>query len=456
VRGAWQDYRHENPIGSDFGCEGADVVTAAPGGFGLLRSPREIVLGVGQRRVLPAVVRGLGHRVLVVTDPHLAAGAGLRELVDGLTAAGLAVRVFDEAAPELPLEQVPGALDAARRHGADVVLGFGGGSCLDLAKVLALLLAHGGEPADYYGEGLVPGPVAPVVAVPTTAGTGSEATPVAVVSDPGRTLKVGISSPHLIPAVAVCDPELTVSCPRAVTAAAGADALTHGIEAFTAVRRAPTPELSRERVFVGANELTDLFALDAVRGVAAHLRRACDVPDDLGARSGMMRAALAGGIAFGTAGTAAAHALQYPIGALTRTSHGAGVGALVPYVMAFNAAERVEELGEIARATGAGGGASEPAALARSAVRAVADLLASVGIPRTVADLGVPADRLPDLAREAMGARRLVENNPRPLDEESALVLLRAAHAGDLTVLGEALDPRPSSAPAVQPAGGVA
>jgi alcohol dehydrogenase class IV len=431
-------------------------VTGIQGGFGLLRGPREVVLGVGQRRVLPAVVQGLGHRALVVTDPHLAAGPGLRELVDGLAAAGVAVRVFDEAAPELPLEQVPVAADVARRHGADVVVGFGGGSCLDLAKVLALLLAHGGEPADYYGEGLVPGPVAPVVAVPTTAGTGSEVTPVAVVTDPGRTIKVGISSPHLIPAVAVCDPELTVSCPRGVTAAAGADALTHGIEAFTAVRRTATPELSRERVFVGTNVLTDLFALEAVRAAAAHLQRACDVPDDLDARSGMMRAALAGGFAFGTAGTAAAHALQYPIGAMTHTSHGAGVGALIPYVMAFNAAERVEKLGEIARAMAADAGESDPVALARGAVRAVAGLLAAVGIPRTVAELGVPADRLPDMARDAMSARRLVENNPRPLDEESALVLLRAAHAGDLTVLGTALSPDPAGRPVTEPVGGLA
>jgi alcohol dehydrogenase len=416
--------------------EGPSVARA---GFGLLRSPREVVLGVGQRHVMPAVVRSLGSRALVVTDAHLAAGPAVPELVDGLTRAGVAVRVFDETVPELPLEQVPVAAGVARRHGADVVVGFGGGSCLDLAKVLALLLAHAGEPPDYYGEGLVPGPIAPLIAVPTTAGTGSEVTPVAVVTDPGRTTKVGISSPHLIPLAAVCDPELTVSCPRSVTAAAGADALTHGIEAFTAIRRVSTPELSRERVFVGTNELTDLFAVEAIRTGFTYLKRACDVPDDLEARSGMMRAALAGGFAFGTAGTAAAHALQYPIGALTHTSHGAGVGALIPYVMAFNAAERVDKLGEIARAIGGDDGDRDPAALARSAVRSVADLLASVGIPRTIADLGVPADRLPDMARDAMNARRLVENNPRPLTEESALVLLRAAHAGDLSVLGEAL-----------------
>src|SRR5204862_6269213 len=136
--------------------------------------------------------------------------------------------------------------------------------------------------------------------------------------------------------------------PWAVSPSAVSIASTPGIEAFTAVRSPPTPQLSRERVFVGTNVLTDLFALEAVRAAATHLRRACDVPDDLEARSGMMRAALAGGWAFGTAGTAAAHALQYPIGALTHTAHGTGVGALIPYVMAFNAPERVDKLGELA------------------------------------------------------------------------------------------------------------
>ncbi|WP_432496825.1 iron-containing alcohol dehydrogenase [Kineococcus gypseus] len=394
----------------------------------MLRAPRTVLLGVGQRHALGDVVARTGGSALVVTDAHLASGPALPELVALLRSRGVAVSVFDEAAPELPLAQVPRALEAARRGGADVVVGLGGGSCLDLAKVVALQLAHPGPLQGFYGENRVPGPVAPVVAVPTTAGTGSEVTPVAVVTDPERTTKVGISSAHLVPAAAVCDPELTVSCPRAVTAAAGADALSHAVEAFTAVRRPLTPGLADERVFVGKGALTDVFALLAVRSVAAHLRRACEVPDDLAARSGMALAALAGGYAFGTAGTAAAHALQYPIGALTRTSHGAGVGALLPYVMAFNARERAAELAELAHALGAAGG-EDPAA---AAVRAVAQLLASVGIPRDLAALGVDAQDLPRVAAEALGARRLVENNPRPLDEASALALLRAAHAGDL------------------------
>lgn len=405
-----------------------------PAGF--LRGPREVLLGAGQRAAVPHLVSRLGQRVLVVTDARIAAGAALPELVGALASAGLAVDVFGDALPELPLDQVPAVTEQARRHGADVVVGLGGGSCLDLAKLVALLLAHGGRPQDYYGENQVPGPTAPVVAVPTTAGTGSEVTPVTVLTDPDRTSKVGISSPYLIPAAAVCDPELTLTCPASVTAAAGTDALTHSVEAFTAVRRTPTAGLAGERVFVGKNLLTDTFALTGIRAAATHLQRACTQPDDIEARSGMMLAALAGGYAFGTAGTAAAHALQYPIGALTHTPHGTGVGALLPYVMAFNAPERTPELAEVARAMGAGSPGDDDAALAVAAVRAVRELLGSIGIPRTIAELGVPEDRLAWAAGEAMTARRLVENNPRPLDEGAALTLLRAAHAGDLGALG--------------------
>ena len=413
---------------------------------GVLRAPRTVLLGVGQRHALGDVVARTGGSALVVTDAHLAAGPALPELVALLRSRGVAVTVFDEAAPELPLAQVPRAVEVARRGGADVVVGLGGGSCLDLAKVVALQLAHPGPLQDSYGENRVPGPTAPVIAVPTTAGTGSEVTPVAVVTDPDRTSKVGISSPHLVPWAAVCDPELTVSCPAAVTAAAGADALSHAVEAFTAVRRPLTPGLADERVFLGKGALTDVFALLAVRSVAAHLHRACEVPDDLAARSGMVLAALAGGYAFGTAGTAAAHALQYPIGALTKTPHGAGVGALLPYVMAFNAAERTPELAELAGALGVAGTPGAGAdGLARAAVRAVADLLAPVGIPRDLAALGVEAQQLPWVAAEALNARRLVENNPRPLDEASALALLRAAHAGDLRAA--AAGPVPAGSP---------
>lgn len=416
------------------------------GEWGVLRGPREVLFGVGQREAVGAVAARHGTSAFVVTDPRLAADPALGELVHHLSSSGMRVQVYDGTEPDVPVGLVAGCLEGARRHGTDVVVGFGGGSCLDLAKVVALLLAHGGRVRDYYGELQVPGPTVPVVAVPTTAGTGSEVTPVAVLNDPGRTSKVGISSPHLIPVAAICDPELTITSPAALTASAGADALSHCVEAFTAVRRPAERHTAVSRVFVGKGVLTDQWALLGIRCIAANLKRACTTPEDVQARSSMMLGALAGGYALGTAGTAAAHALQYPIGALTHTPHGVGVGALLPYVMAFNRMHRVAELAEVARAFGGSwsdvGDADE--ALSVAAVRAVAGLLRSVGVPGDLSALGVPEHRLPWAAAEAMTARRLVENNPRPLDVDAALQVLRAAFTGDLA----AVDPELGAGPA--------
>ena len=178
--------------------------------------------------------------------------------------AGLAVRVDASTLPDVPVDSAIAAAEAQRSFAPDLVIGIGGGSCLDMAKCVALLLTHGGRPQDYFGELLVPGPILPLIAVPTTAGTGSEVTPVAVLSDSERTLKVGISSPHLIPVTAICDPDLTMTCPPGLTAIAGADALTHAIEAFTAIRRPLTASLTQERVFVGKNLTSDHFALRAI------------------------------------------------------------------------------------------------------------------------------------------------------------------------------------------------
>src|SRR5690606_22115402 len=186
------------------------------------------------------------------------------------------------------LECLADAVETGRAFGADLVIGIGGGSCMDAAKVAALLLTHGGKAADYYGEFRIPGPVLPLISVPTTSGTGSEVTPVAVVADPDRALKVGIASPHLISHTAICDPELTYSCPPGLTAVSGADALTHAIEAFTTARRQPSADLVHEHVFLGKNALSDHHALLAIGHIAGNLKRACDNGDDIEARAAVM------------------------------------------------------------------------------------------------------------------------------------------------------------------------
>ncbi len=402
----------------------------------VLRGPRQVLFGAGQRHALGTVTAALGSRALVCTDARFGATREFAELVQLLEGAGVQVTAFTEVLPDVPVHQVAQCAELAARTDPDVIVGMGGGSCLDLAKAVAVVLTHGGEPSDYYGELRVPGPVLPVVALPTTAGTGSEVTPVAVLTDPERVSKVGISSPHLIPHTAVCDPELTLGCPPALTASAGADALSHAIEAFTAVRRPVTTELATERVFVGKNELTDLYALLGVRLIAGGLHRAWATPGDTDAREAMMLGATAGGFALGTAGTAAAHAIQYPVGALTHTPHGVGVGTLLPYVMEFNRPARIPELAAIGLAMGAPSDASLDD-LADEAIDRVAALLASVGIPTTLAELGLPLERLRWTAEQAMGAERLIANNPRPLDVDVLEHIIRGAHSGDRGALRE-------------------
>ena len=405
--------------------------------FGLSRLPRHLVLGRGQRRALANYAADLGRRALIVTDERMAHDAACATLVDDLRRRGLATEVFAGTIAELPAESILSGLASAEAFGADVLVGLGGGSCMDAAKIIGVLLAHGGPISDYYGEFKVPGPIAPVVAVPTTSGTGSEVTPVAVVSDPDRAVKVGIASPHLIPQVAICDPELTDSCPPALTAVSGADALTHAIEAFTTLRRAPDPALTREHVFVGKNAFSDHHALEAIRLIGASLKRAYDDGSDTRARDMLMTGATLAGLAFGVAGTAAAHAVQYPVGALTHTPHGAGVAVMLPYVMQLNRSHAEAEMAEVALALGAGRANGTTAELAQAAIEAVATLFASIGIPATLRDLGLPEDKLDWTAESSMGAARLVKNNPRTLDLALMQRLVRAAFGGNRISLSQ-------------------
>ncbi|MDX0765037.1 iron-containing alcohol dehydrogenase [Sinorhizobium medicae] len=395
--------------------------------FGTLRAPRELLFGAGQRHALGSIAARIGRRALIVTDTRLAADADLLSLVRQLDEAGLAVMVDSSTLPDVPVDSAMSSSVGARSFEPDLVIGVGGGSCLDMAKCVALLLTHGGQPQDYYGEHTVPGPVIPLIAIPTTGGTGSEVTPVAVLSDAERSLKVGISSPHLIPTVSICDPELTLSCPPRLTAIAGADALTHAIEAFTAIRRDPVPGISQQRVFVGKNELSDHFALSAIALLWQGLESACRNGADHAAREKVMLGSTLAGLAFGVAGTAAAHAIQYPVGALTHTAHGLGVACLMPYVMTWNAPLMRDELGRIAQAAGLDG--------PDEVIPALVSLFARIGIPGTLRDLGLEEERIDWVAEQSSGITRLIQNNPRPLNPKEMRNLVAAAYRGDRSCL---------------------
>jgi alcohol dehydrogenase class IV len=389
----------------------------------------------------------MGTRVLLCVDAHLATTTLLTRVRRSFERQGLELEVFDRALPDLPLDTLHDAHNTASHTRPDLIVGLGGGSTLDLAKLTALLSRHGGPIEQYYGENLVPGPVTPVIAVPTTAGTGSEVSPVAVVSDPRFELKIGVSSPHLIPACAVCDPALTDGCPATVTAHAGIDALAHAIEAYTAVSRdAKLDHTALQRVFLGKNVLSDQFALAAIRRIGGSLLTAVSNGSDRSARDEMALGSLLAGFAFAAAGTSIAHALQYPVGVRTHTPHGLGVGLLLPYGMAFNRSVRLAELAAIGDALASSPPAlEEPEEAASAAIDVVADLCRAVGIPATLADIGLRLDELPAIATQAMQVRRLLDNNPRPIDQPSALAVLEAAWHGDCSLL-ESIPLRPERA----------
>ncbi len=353
-------------------------------------------------------------RVLVVTDTILSKAGITEQAVAPLRAAGVEVAVFDGCKPEPPVEVIREAVEAARKFAPDVLVGLGGGSNMDAAKLVAVVLAHGGDPTDWVGDSKVPGPVFPLVCVPTTAGTGSEVSAAAVFTDTAAKMKVSTLSQHLRPTYAVVDPLLTVGCPKQVTADSGIDTLTHAIEAFTAVDQAEfLKRPGGQTVYQGKNPLADVMAVECIQLVGKFLRRAVSTPNDLEARDGMAMAATLGGMAFSNAGVALVHAMEYPVGGAVHVSHGAGNGLLLPYVMRWN---REQDRGAFK--------ALEPLI----SIEGIEQLRADIGIPTRLRDIGVTEDMLPAFAERAFGIKRLMRVNPRvPQSAAEILEIYNAA-----------------------------
>lgn len=405
-------------------------MTSAP--TGTLRLPPRVHFGYGARAQLPELLALHGGRVLAIIDPFLTGTPILDGVLGDLAAAGLEVEVYSDIQPELPVASLDAAAEHARTFEPDVILAVGGGSALDAAKLVALLLAHGGPLSRYYGENAVPGPVLPLVAVPTTAGTGSEVTPVAVISDPDRALKVGISSPHLIPVAAVVDPEFTLGAPASVTAFSGIDALVHAVESYTA-RPLDTPWAGTMPVFTGRNAFTDVLALQAAQKLGTWLPVAVADPGHREARQEVAFGSLLAGMSFGPAGTHLSHALQYPIGAMTKTPHGLGTGLMLPYVLDACRADPGAEERIAAIGVALGSTAPTRAERAADAIAAIVRINREIGVPASLADIGLTADQLPGIAELAFGSARLVAISPITVTAASLLSILESAHAGELT-----------------------
>jgi len=364
-------------------------------------------------------------KAFIVTDAILGKAGLVAQTTEPLTQSGVTFAAFDRVTPEPGVELVRECIAAARAFNPDVVIGLGGGSNMDTAKLTAMILAHGKDPLDYTGDCRVPGPVKPLICIPTTAGTGSEVSAAAVFTDTANHIKVSCLSPFLRPNFAIVDPLFTVTCPPKVTADSGIDALTHAIEGFCAVDNDDFPLPSGEKsVYQGKNPMADVMAKEAISLVGKYLRRAVKDGNDLEARAGMALAATMGGLAFSNSGVALVHAMEYPVGGAVHVSHGAGNGLLLPFVMRFNlAAERRRQTSVIGTALGI-----QESSNPEAAIREIEQLRKDIGIPTRLRDIGVKEEMLPGFAAKAFAIKRLMRVNPRmPQNEEEILEIYRAA-----------------------------
>ncbi|MEN3347224.1 MAG: hypothetical protein V7632_859 [Bradyrhizobium sp.] len=377
------------------------------------QAPSNILFEPGASRKLDELVAGYGvQRVMLVTDKGVR-GAGLtRGAEASLAAAGIQVSVFEDVVADPPSHVVEAAVAACQADGIELVLSIGGGSALDTAKLVAYLAKTPDRLDDIYGVGLAKGKRLPLLLAPTTAGTGSEVTPIAIVTTP-TTEKKGVVSPVLIPDWAILDPELTLGLPAPVTAATGIDAMVHAIEAYTSKVR--------------KNPMSDQLARQALGLLSANIRRACQNGADLAARSQMLLGSMLAGMAFANAPVAAVHALAYPIGAIFHVPHGLSNALVLRHVLEFNlpAAEALyAELAELVR----------PGLLATSQAeraRAFIDEMASIGrdcqVPASLSAVGIGRNDLKKLAEDAMKQTRLLVNNPRELTLDDAYAIYSAA-----------------------------
>lgn len=341
--------------------------------------------------------------------------------------------VFAGGEPEPSLEVAEAAIEVARANHADSVIGIGGGSNLDIAKIVAVVLKHGGRARDYFGFGKVPGPLIPLIAIPTTAGTGSEVSHSAVLTDTIAQVKVSTLSPFLRPSLALIDPSLTDSCPAKVTAHSGIDALVHAIEALT---NRPNVQMNaaaddenghaddEPRAYEGSYSFTSMLALEAIRNIQRFLVRAVEIPSDRDARDGMAYAAMLAGMAFSNSGVGLVHALEYPIGAITHCSHGEGNGLLLSYVMEFNKPMCHSSMIQIASILT---GQPEDGCSCEEAIVAIEKLQTRIGIRSRLRELGLKREQIDQVADKAIQIERLMQVTARrPTLEDLKQILSNA------------------------------
>lgn len=378
-----------------------------------LQVAKKILFGEGSVELLPEEIKLLsGKKIFLVMDDGFSRTTMAEKIVTILKERGLPYILFNKVTPEPEPACADEGADLARKEKCNLVVGLGGGSSMDVAKAVAILVTNNGKAVDYVGLEKVTRPGLPTIMIPTTAGTGSEVTFTAVFTMRKTRGKGGINSRFLYPDLALLDPELTLTLPPDITAATGMDAFIHALEGFTSVQ---------------ANPLSDTLAREAMTTIGNNVRLAVANGNNLPARRKMLMGSLLAGMTLASAGVGACHALAYPLGAFFNIPHGLANAVLLPYVMKYNIIGTLERYAKVAEILGADTSGLTLREAADVAIDEVSVLLKDVGMLKTLGELDIPESSIEDMAEAAMRVERPIANNPRMMTKESAISIYREA-----------------------------
>lgn len=381
-----------------------------------VNQPTQISFGVDAIKGLAEMVKNLGgSKVFLVVDPGLKKAGLLERITAPLEQAAISFSVYDQIDPEPGLLLADKGADLAKNAGCDCVIGAGGGSAMDVAKAVSILLTNGGKAEDYLGLGKIKKAGVPKIMIPTTAGTGAEVTFTAVFINEKTKSKGGMNGNPLYPEGAVLDPALTLSLPKAVTAYTGIDAFTHALEAFVSTQ---------------AHAMSDMYAMEAIDLISHNIGAAYANGNNLQARSSMLLGSLLGGKALATAGVGLVHAMAYPLGGMFNIAHGLANAVLLPYVVNYNVIGAPDKYAAAAEIMGYDTEGLNPREAAETVVEAIFTMNGDVAIPTSLAALDIPREQIPEMARIALTVTRPVENNPRKPDLEDVIRIYETAFEG--------------------------
>jgi alcohol dehydrogenase class IV len=370
------------------------------------KTTMKIITGIQSVSTLRQEVAQLGGRkIFIFTDEGIVKAGICDKVLQILGGAAESIKVYGKVPPEPPLETVHECLNLAREAQCDLIIGLGGGSAMDVAKIISVLLTNEKPLEELIGVNLVEKRGVPKILIPTSAGTGSEVTPIVILTDQAENLKKGVVSDFLFPEAAILDPELTVSLPPGATAASGMDALIHAVEAYTSVNATP---------------MTDHLALRAIELVVANIRSAWANGNNLEARMNMLEGSLLAGQAFANAGVTAVHAFAYPLGGEFHVAHGVANTVMLCAVLRFNMIANLKKFATLGRLLCPDVSSLDSKVLAEAGIRFLEGLIADLQLPRSLRELDVPRDAIAGMAEGVMKVTRLLANNPRRMTLEDA------------------------------------